>query len=140
MPRHPIESVRRVLDENPNMPDSVKRYFQAVRDGKLPSYYRGELERLKNNYSDETPPVDVRKLISDPKKLTKYKCQGNYIVGLCHTLEGVVEDKVITDRKTLRAIGRLLGSNLNFQVGDPTNERKITKINRVISKVLRKLG
>jgi len=139
MTRYSIESVTRALQENPDMPDGARRYFEAVRNGTLPQYYREELQRKKGDYSDETPPVDVRSIISDTERLTKYKCQGNYVVGLCSTLRGAVEDGVVYGG-IQSDVQQFLESDLNFQVGDPANRQRIGRINKILDKVLAKLG
>ena len=140
MSRYTAEGATRTLQTNPDMPDGLRRYFEAVRDGTLSEYYRGEFSRLQNDYSDELPDVDVRNLIDDPERLTKYKCQGNYVVSLCLSLKGALADDVITDQGTQKVITNFLSSDLNFQVGDPVNSQRISQINTVLGSVLRKLG
>lgn len=140
MARYSVETVTRALRVNPNMPDGIREYFEAVKNRTLPQYYRKEIQREKDDYSNEIPPVDVRTMIPDTERLTKYKCQGNYVLGLCLTLRGVINDEVITDRGVQIDIEQFLSSDLNFQVGDPDNQQRIDRINSILNRVLENLG
>ena len=106
----------------------------------MPQYYRKEIQIRKDDYSNETPSVDVRTLISATEKFHMYKCQTNYVLGLCLTLRGIIMDEVITDRGVRIDIEQFLGSVLNFQVGDPDNQQRVGRINRILDRVLGKLS
>jgi len=140
MAKYSREAVIRALEENPNMSGTIKRYFEAIRDNTLPEFYREELQNKRDNYLDETPPVDVRTIITDTDNLTRYKCQGTYVVGLCLTLKGALADGVVTNGRTQKEVLQFLSSDLNFQVGDPLNQSRISSINRVLNTMLGQLS
>ncbi len=130
------EQAERVLQENPEIDGSMRSYFQAIVEGTLPEYYLDLFTHKKTDYSDESPSVDVRTLIDDPHRLTKYKCQGNYVVGLSLSLQQAVSDGIITDGGLKRKIEDFRNSDLDFQVGDPNNSSRINRINGILDKTL----
>lgn len=136
MPRYSKEEATQALDRNPHLGGGIRTYFEAIRDGELPQYYRDEFNRLRHDYSDETPGVDVRTIIKDRERLTRYKCQGNYVLSLNLTLSGAVQDGVITQKGTVKEIDKFRGSDLNFQVGDRKNPDRIRRINKILDRVL----
>ncbi len=139
MPRYTPEVAVRVLKDNPNIPSENKKYFEAVRDGTLFQYYRNEIQRYRDAYSDEIPQFLARRLISGEESLTKYKCQMTYVIGLCLSLRGAVEDGIIVSHDIQECISLFLESDLNFQVGDPQNEERITRINQILDIVITEL-
>lgn len=140
MARYSKEIAIQVLEKNLDIPEGLKEYFGAIRDDTLPQYYLKELLIKRNDYSDETPPVDVRSLIPDSERLTRFKCQGNYVLGLCLTLKTAMEDGVVSDSGTKREIDQFLASDLNFKVGDPANQQRIGRINKVLNRLIGELG
>jgi hypothetical protein len=130
------EQAERVLQENPEIDGSMRTYFQAIVEGTLPEYYLDLFTHKKTDYSDELPSVDVRTLIDDPQRLTKYKCQGNYVVGLSLSLQQAMSDGVISDGGLKRKIEGFIKSDLDFQVGDPNNNSRINHINEILNKTL----
>jgi len=138
MPKCSVERARMVLEENPRMFLPERRYFEAVVNGTLPDYCREKLRSLRDDYSDKTPPVDVRELIDNedsPVRSVQYKCQSHYIINLRHTLQTIVGAEIV-DSDTCAKINRFLKKNLEFTIGDPGNQRKIRKINRIIGTAL----
>ncbi len=134
------EQAERALQGNPNLDGSLQRYFTAIIEGTLPQYYSDTLSHKRTDYSDELPSVDVRTLIDDPKRLTEYKCQGNYVLGLTLSLRQAVADGVISDQKLKQEIEAFVGSDLNFQVGDSQNHTRIRRINQVLDHALAHLA
>lgn len=134
------EQAQRALQNNPEMDGSMQRYFTAIIEGTLPEYYADLFTHKKTDYSDELPSVDVRTLINDTERLTRYKCQGNYVVGLSLSLRQAVADGVIKDQRLQREIEGFVKSDLNFQIGDPQNQARIGKINRVLDHALSHLA
>ena len=90
MARYSIESARQAIQENPDMFEGSRSYFEAIINGTLPEYYRERFQRLKSDYSDDLPSVDVRSFTIYSDRFIQYKCQGNYVVGLCQALNGVI--------------------------------------------------
>ncbi len=140
MARYSVEDCKRVLREG-NVDPANRIYFEAIVNGTLPEYYRGELRRLRFDYSDDCPSVDVRdRPTTQGERQIVYKCQGNYMVGLGLTLQAAIADGILDQPKVTREVEKLLGSNLQFQVGDRKNQERIKRINTVLDHGLDYLG
>ena len=139
MPRYTPEVAVRVLKDNPDIPYENKAYFEAVRDGTLFQYYRDQIQRYRDEYSDEIPQALASRLVNGEETLTQYKCQMTYVIGLCLTLRGAIEDGTIVNRDIQECVFRFLESDISFQVGDPQNEGRITRINQILDIVLTEL-
>ena len=130
-----IEQAQKALG-NPNVEGRLRQYFIAIIEGRLPEYYFDLFLRKKTDYSDDLPDVDVRTLIDDPQRLTQYKCQGNYILGLTLNLRQAITDGVIRDEALTHDITGFVGSDLKFQIGDPSNTDRISRINNVLDRTI----
>lgn len=117
-------------------------YFEAIRDDRLPRYYEATFLRMRYAYRDDLPPVDVRNLIDfgSGESFCKYKCQGNYVAGLCIWLNQMLENEVVVDGELVHRIRVFLTGDLNFQVGDSNNGERIERINGILDEVLAYLG
>jgi hypothetical protein len=134
------EEAERVLQDNPTIDGYSRRYFTAIIEGKLPQFYLDEFFHRRYGYIDDLPIVDVRTLIQSLDDLVQYKCQTNYVVGLALNLRGAIEDGVIDNPELQQDIDEFLISDLNFQVGDPNNTRRINSINVVLDKTIAHLS
>lgn len=141
MARYTREQAEAALRAYPDLDPQYKAYIEAVRDGTLQSYYCEEFRRRRFDVSDELPNVDVRNLIDENSgRMTQYKCQGNYVLGLTTILQAAVADGVITDPPLVKGIQRFVKSDLKFQIGDPGNPARIQRINRILDATLQSLG
>src|ERR1700729_148822 len=90
------------------IPKQHRPYFEAREKGELAKYYLDRFIVFRDNYRDDLPQEDVRKLVTlDEKGMfvgDNYKCRGNYIFGLSMTLQGAVADGAITDPELIMKI------------------------------------
>ena len=62
------------------------------------------------------------------------------MVGLTLSLRQAIADGVINDQKLRQEIETFVGSDLNFQVGDPQNHGRIDRINQVLDHTMAHLA
>ncbi len=115
MVRYTKEEVKEVLDKYKDREiGSIKLYFQAILDERLPEYYLDELSNYRFNYSDETPEPDVPKDHPDYKFLRlqfregndKIKCRCHAMIGISASLEGIIEDEILTEQEHIDLINQ----------------------------------
>lgn len=140
MPRYSPEQATQMLGRVPEQMPDMRAYLTALSEGTLPQYYLGVFSHKRTAYMDDLPLVDVRELIQAqqpvPDSLTQYKCQTNYVLGLCLKLKSALDDEVITDEVLTADIGNFLLSDLNFNVGDPRNTERIASINTILDRTI----
>lgn len=95
----------------------------------------------RDNYSNELPDVNVRtsdRFDKDSKSIisSKYKCRGNYIVGLCLRLDAVVEKKLVTDIELIEKIKQFRKHDFRFSHDEFTTQEEIDMINDILNDVI----
>jgi len=125
-----------------DIPDILKSYYKAKDDGTLVQYYLDKFRNKRDNYLDDLPSFDVRTLGLDEKGnfiSSKYKCGGNYIVGLALTLESAIEDNIITNSELIETIQKFRHHNFNYYTGKFTSKQEIDMINNVLKNSIQNL-
>lgn len=123
------------------MPPIVREYFQAKSESpeKLREHFLYRFLHFRDNYSDELPERDVRELIGVDEHMTKYKCQGNYLVGLGVTLGTALEDGVFTSQAVYEQVESFLHHDFEFSHGRFTTREEIVLVNATLATVIQSL-
>ncbi len=132
MPRYSKEQAQTVITDNPNMDPAFREYWQAIAEGTLNNYYKKGLIYKRDAYSNDLPQKDVSGEHLENGQ-AKYKCQGNYVVGLSMELKAAIADEIITDQKTIEAIFDLFNEDIKFELGNPNNKLLLDKINSILN-------
>jgi hypothetical protein len=138
MPYTPEQAVA-VLQFHSELAPEFKEYWEAIRDGKLPEYHLPKLKDKRFGYSDETPAVDVRTLITDTDNFTRFKCQTNYLMSLTGQLRDILDNGLLSSSEIGLEVETFLGENQQFTIGDPDNPTKIARINQILDLVISNL-
>ena len=132
-PKFDIESV----------PEPLRPYFEAMENGTLPQYYLDRLRHKRDDYLDDLPDVDVRRLATLDDKGhfvgDNYKCRSNYISGLAGTLSAAIDDGVITDSELVEKIQSFRQHDFRHSHGEFTTPQEIDMINQILADVIQYL-
>ncbi len=123
-----------------NLPEFIRPFFKAKRDGTLAEYYLDRLNYKKNNYLDDLPEEDIRNLVTlDEQGLfvgDNYKCSGNYIVGLSLSLQGAIDEGVITESRLIEKIAQFRNHDFKFHHGEFTIKQEIDMVNKILAETI----
>ncbi len=126
-----------LLEENPDHPLPWRRKMQAIVDGALPNFYIESLTFKRDSYSNDLPSVNVHEIPrKEGERATRYKCQGNFIIGLTDTFHCMIEEEIVTDPQIIENIQAFLKSDLEFQIADPENVNRLARVNDVIDNLI----
>ncbi|MCK5211503.1 hypothetical protein KAJ89_02260 [Candidatus Parcubacteria bacterium] len=118
---------------NPDIPNFNKRERKEPLFGK--EYFLKRFHWLKDDHSDELPDQDVRELYAHGHpKCDTFKCQGNYIAGLKHDLEGALIDKTFDNPEFEKKVKEFLTYKFNFNRF--TTREEIDMINKILDEVI----
>ena len=134
------------------IPEWVKKEMEARDKGALPQFYLEKLRILKKDFSNELPEEDVRNLaeVDDSGFVDKFKCKGNYIVGLSTTLQGAIREGIITSPEIKEKIEEFRTYKFHFQseegatkeerrANQRTTEDEIKYINATLDLIIKHL-
>ena len=86
------------------------RYFEAIRNGELPSFY-GQVFASFKLYSDDLPGPQL--VVEWHPDYPAMKCRAHAIIGITSQLRGGITDEVITDEKLKTAINEFIAGPWN---------------------------
>ncbi len=135
MPRLTVEQVRILHQEHPD-----NEHYIAVIEGTLPSYHLWKFSFNRHCFSDELPLEDVSAIteIFQGKRKVVYKCQTAFSASVQQSLMLLIEDDVVTAPELTTEINAFMAleEDLEFHRGDPRNPEKLTRVNRILDKVI----
>jgi hypothetical protein len=129
MTRTTPEQARDALKKYPDL--AIADYWSAIIAETLPDYYRSQFQRIRAKSTD-LPAEDVRLSIGATGNQAPYLCQGTSIVGLSLTLEGAIEDEVITDSSLIERIRTFRQHPFAFHRGEFTTPEEMQMMNRTL--------
>ncbi|MBI4980747.1 hypothetical protein HZC30_04300 [Candidatus Woesearchaeota archaeon] len=123
-----------------SIPEFIRPYIQAKREGTLRRYYLDRFRHQRDDYLDDLPEADVRVQATLDEQGhfvgERYKCKGNYIVGLSACLQGAVREGVITDSGLVDKIERFRNHDFRFHHDEFTSPEEIGMINQILAEVI----